>query len=118
MFTVLTTWFVFTLFTLAVFVMFLSNTPCARLFTVTSKLKVVVPGFTPESVSSPAGTVTLIPFLKFSSVYVSFVIPFILTLPSANVVPSGIVSIMVTGPSAKPVFLTVTVYVIVSPSTT
>ena len=84
----------------------------------TSKLKVVVPGNTSASVSVPAGTVTCIPFFKLSSVYVSFTTLFILILPSANVVPSGIVSTIVANPSAKPVFLIVIVYVIVSPSTT
>ena len=82
-------------------------------FTVTSKLTVAVPTVAP----SFAGTFTVIPAFKLSSV--SCVgNPFTFILPATNVVPAGSSSLTTTFLSKPPSFVTVIVYVIFSPSTT
>ena len=108
LFTVFVTVFVSTSFTFAVFVMSFSNRFSSNVFTVTSKLKVVVPS---------AGTSTSIPFVKSFSIY-SVSPSFTFMLDGTNVVPAGIWSFIVAFPAKYPVLFTVTVYVITSPSTT
>ena len=81
--------------------------------TVTSKLTVVSPATSPTL----AGTSTSIPFAKSSAVC-SVTAPFTFMLSLTNVVPSGIVSATVAFPATSPVFVTVIVYVIVSPAST
>ena len=98
--------------TKAVFLIVSSYVPSVKSFTVTWKVKLV---------SFCAPTFTSIPLSKSSFVNVpSFSVPFstIFMLPSTNVVPSGIVSFTITFLSKSPVFVTFTVYVIVSPSPT
>ena len=84
---------------------FLIVSPLFKLPTVTSKLTVVVPF---------ASTSTFIPSANCSAVY-SVASLFTFILPSTKVVPSGIVSATIAFPSTSPVFVTVIVYVIVSP---
>ena len=108
LFTVFVTVFVSTSFIFAVFVMSFSNRFSSNVFTVTPKLKVVVPS---------AGTSTSIPFVKSFEVYAVFSL-FTLTEFCTIVVPSGIWSFIVAFPAKYPVLFTVTVYVITSPSTT
>ena len=103
LFTVVVTLFVLLLSTVAWFVIVFVNSFCAKLFTLTSKLKLTCPF---------AGTFTVIPFVK--SVCVEDVWPDM--LPSINVVPSGIVSWILTFFDKPPSFLTVIVYFILSPS--
>ena len=84
---------------------FLIVFPLFKSFTVTWNSTVV---------SSPTGTFTFIPWLKFSCVNSAFDSPPTFILPSTNVVPSGIVSFTVVVPSALPSFLIVIVYFIES----
>ena len=92
---------------------FLIVSPLSKSPTVTSKLTVVSPATSPTL----AGTSTSIPFAKSSAVC-SVTVPFTFMLPLTNVVPSGIVSATVAFPATSPVFVTVIVYVIVSPAFT
>ena len=89
LFTVFVTVFVSVEFTLAVFSIVFSNIPFAKVFTVTLKLKVVLPC---------AGTSTAIPLFKSSAVYAVSPL-FTLTEFSTNVVPSGIESFIVAFPA-------------------
>ena len=87
--------------------------PVAFSFTVTWNVTVVVPAVSPDF----AGTLTSIPLAKSSSL--KDVAPsFTFMLFATNVVFVGISSLTITVPSAEPLFVTVIVYVIVSPSTT
>ena len=114
LFTSVSTSFVGFSFTVAVFIIsFLKSTkssPCSG-STVTSKLTVASPC---------AGTLfTSIPSCKFASVLSSAKgTPFTFILPSTNVVPAGSTSLTMALPAKPPSFLTVIVYVIVSPSNT
>ena len=101
-------------FTVAVFASSLSSTPSAKLSTVTSKLTTVCAG----ALSVPAGTSTSIPFAKSSSVTPVLASSFTFILSGTKLVPSGIVSFISAFPAKYPLFVTVIVYVIFSPSTT
>ena len=109
LFTVSCTEFVFTSFTIAVFEISFSNVLSGNVFTLTWKVNVVC---------SRAGTSTSIPFCKFKDVRSCLSSLLILILPCTKLVPSGIVSFIVAFPSRLPLFCTVIVYVITSPSTT
>ena len=108
LFTSFATSFVGVSSTKAVFLIVASYFPSGRSFTVTSKL----------SVSSPySGTFTVIPLANWSAVYSVAWYPNLM-LPSTNVVPSVIVSLISTLSAKPPSFVTVIIYVIFSPSTT
>ena len=109
LFTVSCTEFVFTSFTVAVFEICFSNVPSGNVFTLTWKVKVVCPR---------AGTSTSIPFCKFKDVNSFLSSSLIFMLSCTKLVPSGIGSFIVAFPSKSPLFLTVILYVITSPSTT
>ena len=84
--------------------------PSTPSFTVTVNVTVTVP---------PAGTVTLIPLFNSSSEY--FFPSWLLTvtpLSASNVVPIGLLSTTFTFPSTIPLFVSVIVYVNVSPTFT
>ena len=103
LFTIVCTSFVSSSSTVAWFVIVFVNSSVPKLFTVTSKLKLAF---------SLAGTFIVIPLFKSDCVDVGC--PDI--LPGTNVVPCGIVSLITTFFSKSPSFVTVIVYVKVSPS--
>ena len=102
------------LFTVAWFVIVFVNILAPNVFTVTSKLTVVSPDVLPCF----AGTFSVIPFDKSCAVLFCCAVPFTLILPVTNVVPSGILSLTRTSCACPPLFFTLIVYVIFSPSTT
>ena len=77
------------------------------MFTVTSNVTVTSPF---------AGTFTVIPSLKFCSVYCVVSLLTTTYVPSLYVVPSGVLSFTTAVPVAEPVFSTVIVYFSVSPT--
>ena len=114
------------LFIVATFLIVAVNVSPSSSFTVTSKLTVTSPAvasvvappwFAPPAVSLLAGTVTVIPFARSSAVISSWASSFIFMLPFTNVVPSGMLSFTTTSPAKSPLFCTLIVYVIFSPST-
>ena len=108
LFTVSVTSFVDVPSTVAVLLIVLEYVPDVKVFTVTAKLNVAEP---------LAGTFTVIPLDKFDCVL--YVVElFTLILPDTKLVPLGIVSFITTFLLKLPSFLTVIVYVILSPSTT
>ena len=97
--------FVSSPFTVALFAM----SPVTPVFIVTLKLKLAVPPFFATSISIPVD--------KSAAVF-SVASPFILILPSTNVVPSGISSFTTAIPSNFPEFSIAIVYVSSSPTLT
>ena len=87
------------LFTVAVFVISFCNVSPSSSFTVTSKLKTVLPS---------AGTFSVIPSFKSFAVYSVFSL-FTFMLPVTNDVPSGMLSIIVALPAKNPLLFTVIV---------
>ena len=92
-------------FTFAVFMI----EPSVPSFTVTLKLIVSVPPLASTDTAIPA-------FKSFSASVVAT--PLTLILPVTNVVPAGIVSFTTASPATLPLFVTVIVYSISSPTTT
>ena len=106
------------LFIVATFLIVSVNVSPSNSFTVTSKLTVTSPGivsvasspwFAPPVASLLAGTFTVIPSARSSSVLLASVTPSILMLPSTKVVPAGMLSFTTTSPDKSPLFCTLIV---------
>ena len=103
-------------FTVALFII----EPSAPSSTTTLNVTVASPAIS-ASPSTPfvaASTFTSIPFAKSSAVNSGFATPSTTILPSTNLVPSGIVSLIIAFPSAYPLLYAVIVYSISSLTTT
>ena len=94
--------------TVALFWNLLVTSEPGKVFTVTSKLKLISP---------VAGTFTLIPLIKFDRLF-ELGAPFIFILSGTRVVSAGMLSCIITSFAWCPAFVTFIVYVIFSPSTT
>ena len=94
-------------------------------FPFTFAVFIIVPSFTSSTVtlkltvpSSPAPNTRSIPVFRSVSPRSFLSTPFTFMLPSTKLVPSGIVSVTFAVPSTFPLFVTVIVYSISSPTTT